>query len=159
MDNKTEVKIAGLAQFFVFAIPAILGVAFSVWLGAYIQAHEFFHILSMEQRAAIYVAAPQATKEPVKIEVRKPDCIFVQRVDLDGSEIIIYGRNDCGHSIGYMEWHWQEKSPNGIVIGQDYTNFRCPIPYAANEVAECRMHIENPDVRTNSIQVWATTRP
>jgi hypothetical protein len=151
----------GLGTLSLAAIPLALGAGFSVWLGAYMQAHAFFNLLSQEQRAAIYVAAPDGPvkpKEHIQIQVIKRECAKVERVDLDGDSIVVYGKNNCGHSIDYLAYHWQEISSGGVVIGQDYQN-GCPKPTEVGDVAECRMKIPDPDDRAKTLRVWVAVEP
>lgn len=147
----------GAGALFLSAIPLVLGAAAAVWFGAYMQAHQFFHALSQEQRAAIYVADSAVgikPKEHIIIDATKSvDCTSVQRVDLDGSQVIIYGKNGCSITLDYFAYHWQELSSGGIAIGGEYTNL-CPIARLPGDVAECRMKIPDPDDRTKTLQVW-----
>jgi hypothetical protein len=146
-----------IGRFFLFAIPLVLGLAAAVWLGVYIDAHEFNHELSQEDRAASYVGATERPKSKIAVEIQNQDCTRITRADVDGEILLLYARNDCHEREDYFAWHWQEISPNGTIIHQGYTN-SCPIP-GPSEVAECSMNIgdfsgESVDDRTDKIRVW-----
>lgn len=54
--------------FFLWAIPCVLGMAASVWLGVVIATHGYINGLTQEQRRAVYVGANVRPKDPLKIK-------------------------------------------------------------------------------------------
>ena len=149
-----------VGRFFLMAIPYVLGLAAMTWLGVYIGIHDFNHQLTQEERAAVYTGAKDRPTSKIAIEMKVKDCTKVTRGDIDGTTLVLYAINECHSGVGYMEWHWQEVSPNGTVIHENYTN-SCPIPRSNGEIAECTFSssiLAGPELpdddRTSKVRVW-----
>jgi hypothetical protein len=161
MTDKQEVKVSGMSQFFLFAIPAVLGLGAAMWLGVWIDAHHFRHELSQEDRAASYVGAGVRPTDKIKIVIRDESCVHVTRADLDGADLLIYTENHCGRSIAFMEWHWQLLSPDGTVIkGNWYNTGNCAAPISNGDKAECHVDVTDysgtVDDRASTLRVWTS---
>lgn len=151
-----------VGRFFLYAIPLVLGVAASVWFGVYVGVHDFHHQLTQEERAAVYTGAKDRPTSKVAVEIVPLDCTHVTRADIDGTSLIIYSRNDCHETLTYMEWHWQEVSPNGIALHEGYTNYDCPIATNPGDIAECAFtdwRSLPDDDRMDKIRVWTRNSP
>ena len=83
-----------IGRFFLFAIPAILGVAFLIWFAAYMGVVEYIHELSQQKRAAIYVGVKEPPKEKLKINVERHDCTEIVSVDVNGNDLVMYAKMD-----------------------------------------------------------------
>lgn len=144
-----------IGRFFLFAIPAILGVAALIWFGAYVGVMKYKKELEQQKRAAVYVGAQETPKEKLKINVVMHDCTEVVGVDLNGRDLIIYAKNNCHTKLDYLAWHWELNSPDGTIVDSDYTNL-CPRPKHGQK-AECKMRISD-DERAVSLTVWTSRR-
>lgn len=142
-----------IGRFFLSLIPWALGIGFMVWFGAWAGVAKYKHDISQERRAAVYVGAETKPEEKIKLDVVKHDCTTISRADVNGSDLMIYARNDCKGRLSYLAWHWQTISPDGTVVGQGYTN-GCPIPNPGNK-AECKMKIDD-DERTATVRIWTS---
>ncbi len=95
-------------------------------MGAWISFHEWQREARQEARAAVYVGAPEPVKSKIKITVLNRSCIKIQRADLDGTSLTIdaYAPPGCDkdYNPGYAEWHWQQLSPNGVILHSGYSN-------------------------------------
>lgn len=170
-ENGYEAGQRNIGRAFLWAIPLILGLAASVWLGVWIDAHEFEHTLTQEQRAAVYVGAGNRPKSKVLVSIlpsqprfslayiKNEPCVPITKVDIDGSTLLMYARNDCKTRVTYLEWHWEEISPNGTVLSQHYTK-DCATPTMTRDTAECERAVNDDsyepsmDERTATIRVW-----
>lgn len=148
-----------VGRFFLAAIPWILGLAAAVWFGVYVGIHNFRHELSQEelehirqQRAAVYVGAENRPTGKMKVDIVPNWCVSIIRVDVDGENLLLYGRNDCHTKVDYVVWKWQEVSPNGTSLHTEWTNL-CPEPLLPGDVSECKMEIV-PDDRAAAVRVW-----
>jgi hypothetical protein len=143
-------------------IPWALGIGALVWLGVWIGIHEFRHELSQEERAAIYVGAKERPHSRLIINTIKSDCSTVTRADLDGSDLIMYAKNDCHETLRYLAWRWQLLSPDGTVLKEEYVN-GCPVPRMPGDSAECRMQDHyasvSDDDRAATVRVWTQITP
>lgn len=164
MDREDGINAGhrGIGRFFTFAIPAVLGMAASVWLGVWITAHGFLDTLSQEQRRAVFVGAEVKPKDPLVVEVVRPNCLVITRVDVAGS-LAIYTRNDCGRVIEFPEWKWQEVSADGTVVEGGYVNTafcQSPGPEMKSEcvVPESIYYGYHHDDRAVKILVWVELR-
>ncbi len=144
-----------IGRFFLSAIPAILGIAASVWLGVWIEAHGYLKKLSQESRAAVYTGAQLRPTSKVKAEAPSRGCVKIVRVDIDGEDVIVYGENHCNKVISNSQWYWQLVSPDGTVIHEGYENYRCSTPSEPGDKAECRFEISDDD-RATLLRVWET---
>lgn len=140
-----------LGRFFLFAIPAVLGIAALMWLSAYIGVMKYKHELSQQERAAIYVGVKDPPKEKLKINVERRDCTEIVGVDVNGKDLLLYAKNGCHKRLDYLTWNWELTSPDGTTIDSGYTNL-CPHPKPGLK-AECRMKISD-DERGVSLTVW-----
>src|SRR5258708_5935846 len=91
-----------IGRFFLAAIPWLLGLGASVWLGVWIGYHDFRHQLSQEDRAAIYVGAENRPKAKIIPTIMPKDCTHITRADIDGSTLLLWARNDCDSYLSYM---------------------------------------------------------
>lgn len=150
-----------VGRFFLWSIPLVLGIAASVWLGVYIGIHDFHHQLTQEERAAVYTGAGSRPKSKIAVELMVRDCVQVVRADLDGSVLYLYAKNNhCEKPLTYVEYHWQELSPNGTVIHEGYTN-QCSTPSVDGDIAECQFDEDHfrelpTDSRTDRIRAWTS---
>ena len=159
-ENGTDAGIRSIGRFFLFAIPLVLGLAASVWLGVWIQSHYFQKELSQEDRAAVYTGAQERPKSKVIIQILPHDCTHLTRVDLDGSDLLMYATNDCHAPLDYLAWHWQFVSPDGTVISEGYDN-SCPKPRLPGDKAECVPYSGSvkPDDRASVLRAWTQKQP
>lgn len=153
-----------VGRFFLMAVPLILALGATAWLGFYMGVHDVRKQLSQEERAAIAVGV---TDGPLvgryRIEIERPDCVTVTRADLDGSTLYLYATNTCRRAIRYLAWHIALVSPDGTILHTKYTNL-CPVPRAPNAKAECvfsrATYLDVPlDDRAAVLRVWAMTSP
>lgn len=135
-------------------IPWALGIGFATWLGGWAALHTFRHQLANEARTARYVGSVTPQVSPIKIAIVNHGCVKVDKVDVDGTELLVYSRNDCHEAITYTEYHYQEISPDGTVLHQEYHNEGfCAIPTQPGDKGECKFDISIDD-RTETIRVW-----
>lgn len=156
--NKEDGINAGqrrIGTFFLYAIPLVLGVGASVWLGVYIGVHDFRRELSQEERRSEYVGASVRPKEKLKISVVPYDCTHITKANIDGKDLLLYARNDCHRRLEYNSWHWRLLSPDGVVIGEGYTNWQCPTLSSPGVITECNLKIKQDD-RAALLEVWTT---
>lgn len=130
-----------------------LGIGASAWLGFYIGFHDFRKKLSQEQRAAVYTGALERPKSPIAIKILRRGCIDIFKVDIDGGNLLIYTRNHCHAPVSYVEWHAALLAPNGTIIKETSTNWKCAIPREPGSSAECELQMDIDD-RTAVVQVW-----
>lgn len=163
MDDGFNSGFRNLGRFFLALIPWALGIGALVWLGVWIGVHTYYQQVQQENRRAQFtgVASP---KSKIKIQVENKSCVRVQHVDVDGDMLTIDARNDCPSPLymGYLEYHWQQMSPNGTVIHQNYSN-DCPVPLERGDTAECIFsddHFDplSDDDRVATVRVWTDTR-
>lgn len=150
-----------VGRFFLALIPWALAIGALAWMGFWLAVHQYREAVEQDRRRAVYVAAENPPKEKIKIETRKVDCLTVDRADVDGGDITIYGRMDgsCGMT-DYTEWHWQALAPDGTVIHEGYEN-GCPNLRSRGDRAECHMQMgfmgeSAKDNRIASVRVWVT---
>lgn len=141
-ENGSENGVRNIGRFFLFAIPLVLGLGFSVWFGAFIGVAQYKHDLAQEKRSAIYVGAEKEIEEKIKIEVIPHDCTTITKADVKGVDLMMYARNDCRSTLSYLAWHWMALSPDGTAIDSGYTNL-CPKPTLPGDKAECKLKISN----------------
>jgi hypothetical protein len=144
-----------IGRFFLSLVPWALAIGAMSWLGLWISVHQYRSEVEQERRRAVYVGAEERPKDKIKIEARKVDCLTVERADVDGGSLTMYGRADrtCSEAW-YTAWHWQELSPDRTLIHEGYTN-SCPDLRKAGDKSECRMKIEVDD-RTAYLTVWVS---
>jgi hypothetical protein len=142
-----------MSKFFWFCVPAVLGVAASVWLGVYIQAHVFEHQISQEDRAASYTGAAIRPTSKIKVEALNKSCIAITSADIDGNQLLVYSVNHCHRNVRYSEYHWEALSPDGTAIASSYENWKCPTPREPDRKAECSLEVSDDD-RIVTIKVW-----
>lgn len=142
-----------VGRFFLALIPWALAIGAMTWLGAWIAFHEWQREERQAQRASVYVASPEPQKAKIKITPLSRSCLRVERADLDGDDLLLYGSAPKGCSNGYSdytEWHWQLLSPDGTILHQGFTN---EVDLHEGTKAEMKMKIENDD-RATELQVW-----
>lgn len=112
-----------MGRFFLFAIPAVLGIAASIWLGVYIGIHNFRRELSQEDRRAVFVGAYQRPKSKLRIETPAMRCLKITHVDLDGGTATVYFQNNCTGETTNRMLRYQTLAPDGTVLhgGWDWT--------------------------------------
>lgn len=95
-----------------------LAVASSVWLGTYVEAHQFKKELSQEERRAIFVGAYQRPTAKIRVETPNETCLMVTHADLDGVIISAYVQNNCdGKKVLYnFKIYYQAVAPNGTLL-------------------------------------------
>lgn len=141
-----------IGRFFLSAVPLVLGAAAFVWLGVWIGLHQWKHELSQEDRAAMYVGALERPKSKIKAEIQQSGCVTIDRVDIDGNQMMVYTANHCHSRITYLEYHYTALSPKKYSISSDWTN-SCNMPTQPGDRAECRLKISDDD-RISSVRVW-----
>lgn len=170
-ESGLDAGYRNIGRFFLWAIPLVLGLAAATWLGVWIDAHELEHTLTQEQRAAVYVGAESRPKSKVLVSIlpsqpmydfaftKDEPCAPIIKVDVDGSNLLMYAQNDCRVPITRLTWHWQQVSPNGTVLtDSDWSS--CAIPTIPGDKSECEVPVNGdryePDVdsRTATIRVW-----
>lgn len=135
-------------------IPYALGLGAAVWLGVYINAHNFKHQLTQEDRAAAYVGATERPKSKILVEIIPQDCTQIFNTDIDGDTLMLYAQSNCDFKMEYMEWHWEAISPNNTIIASGYHNTAyCPALTTPGIKAECRMEVSTDD-RIVKFRVW-----
>jgi hypothetical protein len=144
----------GIGSFFFAAIPWVIAVGASSWLGLYMTFHEDHKELKQEDRMATYVGAAERPKVKIGIETRGHDCIVLSRAEFDGSALLMYAENRCPGDIRYLEWHADLVSPDNTIIESWYTNWQCAEPTERGEKAECRHKFDAVDDRTAKVVVW-----
>lgn len=155
-EDGVDAGYRNLGRFFLALIPWALGVGAMVWLGTWIAFHVWQREERQAARAATYVASPVPQKAKIKITALVRDCLRVDRADLDGTDLLIYGRapKGCTNRVGtdYTEWHWQLLSPDGTILHQGWTNL---LDLHEGTKGELKMQIESDD-RAAELQVWLT---
>lgn len=135
-------------------IPWALGIGFSVWLGGWAALHTFRHQLASEARAARYVGSITPQVSPIKIVILNKGCLKVDKVDVDGTQLLVYSRNACSRGLWYAEYHYQQISPDGTVIDQgEHNTAGCAVPTEPGDKAECKFDISVDD-RVETLRVW-----
>lgn len=172
-DESTQSR--GIGTFAFAAIPWVLAIGATAWLGLYMAFHEDKKILAndrkeltQEERMATYVGAAERPQQKVKIEEGHSDCVALSRAEFDGTELLMYAENRChGAPLDYLAWHWQLIAPDGTALSQGYTNL-CPIPTNHGQKAECKQTLrehrygyEAPPIedRVEKIVIWLKTSP
>lgn len=157
-ETGVDAGVRNIGRFWLAAIPAVLGIAASIWLGVWIGAHDFRHQLSQEERAADYVGAQELPKGKIAITVLDKSCVRIRKADIDGDSLIVYVKNDCRRNLDYIEIHWQQIAPDSTILGGGYDNgIDCEMPKAASAASECRFHLREVDDRTVAISLWTKT--
>ena len=147
-----------VGAFFLWAIPLVLGVAASVWLGFFIGVQNEREQIAQEQRKAVYVGAEHRPTAKIQIQVVPVDCLRLDRADLDGGHLVMYATNTCNAPVSYVAWHWQGISPDGTVIAEHYDN-GCPLPVYRGDKAECEFNDVSTDDRIKTMRLWVTAKP
>lgn len=152
------VEVRGVSQFFFALIPWALAIGVTAILTCLVTAWHIHAEINQEERSAIYVGAQHLPKAKMKIQDASLGCIALARADYDGGgNLVMYARNDCHASIGYLEWKWQSISADNVVLTQDMTNL-CPIPTQPGSQAECTVS-SNVDDRATILRISLSTDP
>lgn len=147
-----------VGRFFLALIPWALGIGALVWFGVWVGFHAYRHELEQERRAASYTGAEERPKSKIEIQVKPSGCLLVTYADFNGDTLVVYVKNACHKSLGYMEYHFQALSPNGMVLQQSYHNSAsCPAPTESGDIAECKFDVDSDD-RMATLRVWASER-
>lgn len=141
------------------AIPAALAIGALYWLAFGKGLHYFGRELSQEQRAASWVGAMVAPKEPVKIEaLNAPDAVVrIDRLQFDGGDLWIY--YSASGEATFIRYFWKQYAPDGTVVtaGDGYPSIQgegqSPDDLRAGEKAELHLKIKT-DPRTVRMTVW-----
>lgn len=138
-------------------IPWALGIGFSVWLGVFLALREYHREVIQEQRAAQYTGAAERPQSKLKIEILPNSCVKITHVDVDGSDLRMYAKNECHEPVKYVDWYWQLISPNGTALKQgDVNTATCPAPMQPGDAAECKPYNFEVDDRAETLRVWTT---
>jgi hypothetical protein len=148
----------GVGSFFFAAIPAIIGVAFLIWLSFFSGCFDFKHHVAevsdedrVKQRMDNRVGVTEPLSAPVAVTIRKEDCIKVSKAFLDGSSLTAYVTNTCGEYDKWPELHWAARSPDRTIIHQNYSFIQSGL--TEGDTAEVTMDIPQ-DHRIVSVEVW-----
>ena len=161
-ETGTDTGFRNIGRFFLFAIPLVLALAASVWLGVYIGIREAHRQMSVEERRAIAVGATERPKSKIKLNFPEHGCFRVSSADIDGDELTVYAERTCPASPrdreyglnSYVEWKWQIRSPNNTIIAAGYSNTSsCPALAELGDKGECVIRVAADD-RASSIDVW-----
>lgn len=142
-----EIKISGVSQFFLFAIPAVLALAALWWLAFGEGLHYFRRALSQEKRRAEVVGAVSLPREPIKIEIKnsRENPVVIDRAEVDGGELYVYVTNRGRATVKWMQLRWALKAPDGtIVASKDWLleSYGGPAELASGERAELHIKIK-----------------
>lgn len=116
--NPMQIEISGFSALMFALIPWALAIAAAAWLVFFDGARILARTMSQEKRAATYVGAKVAPKEPMKIEIKAQpnDRIVIDKVDFDGGDLWVYYRNAGTGRETYIKFAWQQLAPDGTII-------------------------------------------
>jgi hypothetical protein len=156
-----EIKIAGVSQFFFFAIPLVLAVGATAWLTFFDGAHQLQRAWSQEKRHAEFVGAPRPIKAPLKIiaEPARDARVIVDHAEINGGDLWIYYKNVSASRVASIRFNWKEASPDGTVVafGEGYPSIygesHSPDELDPGERAELHLKIKS-DPRAATMTIW-----
>lgn len=155
IEDKGITADKGLGWLLIFTIPFVIGIAALVWFMFFRDIHDVNHAAKQEDRAAAYVGASEKPISKIKIVTQDRSCLKLNRVDVDGRQMLVYTTNACHKRLDYIEIHWSAISPDGtVILGGYVNNAMCAIPEMDGDKAECRIDIPEDD-RVTSLRVWA----
>jgi len=108
----------GIGTFFLFAIPAVLGLAAIWWLVFGQELHYFSRALSQEKRHAEIVGASPLPKEVMKIVLKnqRDSPLRIERAEIDGGDLWVYYKNDGNGTLEYIRLKWELIAPDGTIV-------------------------------------------
>jgi hypothetical protein len=137
-------------------IPLALGLAASVWLGVWIQAHYFLIDRAQQQRNGSYVGAPDPQRAPYKIEVSLT-YFKVDDVEIHRGRMSVRFHNVSGGYKRSIQIHWQWFSPDGTVLKEHWKDVAdLDGPYSLDDGQKGIVTVNDidPDPRASGVTVW-----
>lgn len=144
-----------------FLIPLALGLAASVWLGVWIQAHYFLIDVSQQARRGSFVGAPDPIQKAYVVTTARGPKTSVDKVDIDGGEmtVVFHNFSRTSESID-NQLHWVWVAPDGTRLS-DHWDLVHAIggpgslsPQERGIVTEKNLGTES---RASGIEVWVTS--
>ena len=143
-----------------FAIPLVLGLGASVWLGVWMQAHYFLIDRNQEQRIGQYVAAPDLQRSPYIVTIYRGPKTSVDKVDIHNGQMTVLFHNFSGVNAAGLQIHWQWVSPDGTKLSDDFDwvhQIGGPSELGPGEKGILTEKNISPDPRAAGIGVWVTS--
>ncbi len=139
-------------------VPAALGAGALIWFITYRDVHFFRRTLSFEERRNTYVGMDpkEEIKEPIRVIAKnKPNsCIFVDKADLDGSELVVYYKWVCTTKESvFVTLRLRYKAKDGTSIQQEYEHASWGHPLEQNDRLEFVWKHLPTDPRTVSMEI------
>lgn len=143
-----QIDIKGLSTFFLWSIPAALGLAAIYWL---IFVRGFMEVrrgIVMDSRHNEIVGAKSIPRGAIQMAIVdvKPDGPVIERAEIVGSDLTVWVRNDGQRTvqgvIDAVEVEWKAIAPDGTIVssGHGYCNFG--VSLKPQQKSECSFSIE-----------------
>jgi hypothetical protein len=156
-------RIAGVRNFgrlALFFIPFALGIAASVWLGVWIQAHYFLIDRDQERRIGSYVGAPDPERKPYTVTVDRGMKTSIDNVNINGDQMTVLFHNFSSSEASGIQVHWQLVSPDGTKLSDHWDWVHAiggPGELGPKEKGIVTEKNLSPDPRASGIEVWVTS--
>lgn len=121
MSTQEPLSSRGIGSFFFFAIPAILGIAASVWLGFRIDLFHFNQEVTQANRSDGRVGVHEPLKEPLKLFIKDSVCVKITYAYIDGRTLTFYVKNECPSKREFIKYNVKPKAPDGTLIHSEGT--------------------------------------
>lgn len=143
-----------------FSVPLVLGIAASIWLGVWIQAHYFLIDRAQEHREGSYVGAADPEVAAYTIRVDRGPKTSIDKIDIANGQMTIRFHNFSGMDAKDIQLHWQWFAPDGtkLVDYWDWTGkIGGPSELGPGEKGIVTEKGLNPDPRASGIEAWVTS--
>lgn len=157
-EDGREASSRNIGRLALFAIPLVLGIASSVWLGAWIQAHYFLVNRAQEQRRGDLVGAPKPLEESITIitpaRLQGPG-LLIDHAEYHGGQLTVrFHVTTDNHAF---EIHWAWIAPDGSHMGQGWNKVDedgGPWSLAAGEKAIFTDKSVGVEPRASVLEIW-----
>lgn len=144
-----DINIRGLSTFFLFAIPAVLGLAAIYWLFFVRGVIDVRRGMVMDSRHNEIVGAAKLPRGAVQMVIAGgiPNGPVIERAEIYGANLTVWVRNDGDKPWGAryprsIKIIWKAMSPDGTVIASDDRFCGYGVDISPMQVAEFKFSIE-----------------
>lgn len=134
-------------------IPVVVGVAAITWAMA---VHYWMGVgreHRADQRSLHSVGLSDPPKATIKLILHSSPCLVDGRGRIDGTDVWLYIRNQCGHSLDLPNYRYRVEAHDGTVIESGVYAFSGDKSFGEGERREQKLTI-NADDRTETVEFW-----
>lgn len=150
-----------IGRFALSLIPLAIGLAASVFLGVWIQAHYFLMGVSQERRTGSFVGAPDPIQVAYVVSVARGPKTSIDKVDINGGAMTVRFHNfSRTEEATNLQIHWVWIAPDETRLGGSWdwvAKIGGPSGLSPGEKGMVTEKDLGTESRASGIQVWVTS--